>query len=233
MTNIEDAVIARLKKQGNTFEILVNCEKAIEFKHEKVELEDALVSDDIFKDVKKGEHASESDLSEIFGTTDVKEISKIIINDGEIQLTADYRNKIREEKKREIIDLVVRNGMDPKTGLPHPPQRIENAMNEAGVKIDEFKNAESQIKDIVRDLTVVLPISYELKKISFTVPAEFTGASYAVFKRYGKILREDWQNDGSLVVDVEVPAGLQNKLFDDINHLTQGRVESQIINKKE
>ena len=172
-------------------------------------------------------------MNEAFGTIDVKEISKAIINDGEIQLTTEYRNKLREDKKREVIDLIVRNGMDPKTSLPHPPQRIENAMEEAGVKIDEFKNAESQIKDIVRDLTVVLPIAYELKKISFTVPAEFTGAAYAVLKRYGKILKEDWQNDGSLVVNLEVPAGLQNKLFDDINHLTQGRVESQIIDNKE
>ena len=72
-----------------------------------------------------------------------------------------------------------------------------------------------------------------MKKISYTVPAEFTGSAYAVLKRNGKILKEDWQNDGSLVVNLEVPAGLQNKLFDDINHLTQGRVESQIIDNKE
>ncbi len=233
MTNIEDAVIARLKTHGQNFEILVDCEKAIEYKQGNAKLSDALVSDAIYKDTKKGEQASESDLKEIFGSDDVNLISEKIIKDGEIQLTTEYRTKLRDNKKKEVIDLIVRNAMDPKTGLPHPPQRIENAMNEAGIKIDEFKNAESQIKDIVRGMTSVLPISYELKRVAFTVPAEFTGASYAVFKRYGTILKEDWQNDGSLVVDVEVPAGLQNKLFDDINHLTQGRIESQIIEKKE
>ena len=232
MVNIEDAVTARLKKEGNNFEILVDCEKAVDFKYGKVSIEDVLVSDDIFKDVKKGEHASEHDLKNIFGTEDVKEISAEIIKKGEIQLTVEYKQKLRDNKKREIIDLIVRNAMDPKTGIPHPPQRIENAMNEVGAKIDEFKNAESQVKDIVKLLTEVLPISYELKKILFTVPAEFTGSSYPIFKRYGKILKEDWKNDGSLAVAVEVPAGLQNKLFDDINHLTQGRVESELMEKK-
>ncbi|MBT4334703.1 ribosome assembly factor SBDS [archaeon] len=232
MVNVEDSVIARLKKEGNTFEILVDCEKALEFKQGKIDLDEALVSDSIFKDIKKGEHASEHDLKNIFGTEDAKEVSAVIIKTGEIQLTVEYKQKIRESKKREIIDLIVRNAMDPKTGIPHPPLRIENAMNEVGAKIDEFKNAESQVKDIVKLLTEVLPISYELKKILFTVPAEFTGGSYPIFKRYGRILKEDWKNDGSLAVAVEVPAGLQNKLFDDINHLTQGRVESELMEKK-
>ena len=42
MIDINKAVIARLKKGGENFEVLVDCDKAIEFKSGNVELEDAL-----------------------------------------------------------------------------------------------------------------------------------------------------------------------------------------------
>ena len=56
--NVADAVICRLKKSGLNFEILVDCDKAMAFKHGKeIDVEDIVVGDEIFKDIKKGEHA--------------------------------------------------------------------------------------------------------------------------------------------------------------------------------
>src|SRR3989344_2855379 len=105
MTSIEKAVIARLRKSGLNFELLVDCEKAVGFKSGKnVSLNDVVVSDRIYKDSKKGFVASESDIKKVFNTTDFESVANKIIKEGEVQLTAEYRNKLREEKRRMVID---------------------------------------------------------------------------------------------------------------------------------
>jgi len=231
MTDLESSVIARLRKNGNEFEILVDCDKAMEFKKGSGSLDDVLVTTDIFKDVKKGEHASEHEIERIFGTDDKKKVAEIILKQGDIQLTAEYKNKLREQKRKQIITLISRNSIDPKTNLPHPPQRIENALKEVKVHIDEFKNAEEQIQDIVKQLSGVLAIRYEIKTLSITIPAEFGGKSYPILKRYATVIKEKWLNDGSLSVEVEVPAGLQNELFDNLNNMAHGRIEVSEVKK--
>ena len=149
MIDINKAVIARLKKGGENFEVLVDCDKAIEFKSGNVELEDALASDKVYKDAKKGERAPEKEMYKLFDTEDNKEIIALILKKGEIQLTVEHKNRLREEKRKKIINLIHRNAVDPKTNLPHPPKRIENAMEETKVHIDEFKSAEEQVKEVV------------------------------------------------------------------------------------
>ena len=39
--------------------------------------------------------------------------------------------------------------MDPKTKAPHPRQRIELAMDQAGIHIDPFKSISEQVKTII------------------------------------------------------------------------------------
>ena len=232
MSDISESVLARISKQGKHFEVLVDLEKAVDFKHGKVELDEVLVSDDIFKDSKKGLHASEDDMKAAFGTDDKNEVIGKIIKNGELQLTAEYKNNLREEKKKQVIQLIHRNAVDPKTGYPHPIERLENAVNDIGIHFDEFKTAEDQIQEVLKKLREVLPISFEIRELSIKVPGQFGGQSFPILKKYSKVLKEDWQTDGSLSVLIEIPAGMQNELFDKLNDLTHGQVESKIISKR-
>ena len=225
MTDVGSSVIARIKKQDSNFEVLVDCEKAIAFKAGESTLDEALVTNDIFKDIKKGEHASENLLETIFGTTDKNKVAEIIIKEGEIQLTTGYKGKLREQKRKQIINLIARDSVDPKTNLPHPPQRIENALDEIRVSINEFKSAEEQVQEIVNKIRGILPISYEIKMLAIKIPSQFSGQSYSILKKFGNLIKEDWLSDGSLLITVEVPAGLQNDLFDSLNNLTHGQIE--------
>ncbi|GAG35091.1 unnamed protein product, partial [marine sediment metagenome] len=185
MTSIDEAVIARLKIKGQSFEILVDCDKAIEFRAGKCSLDDALVTDDIFKNVKQGEKAPENEMEKIFKTEDKKRIAEEIIRKGEIQLTTDHRNKLREEKRKRLIELIHRNAIDSKTGLPHPAQRIELAINEAKVHIDEFKKAEEQVQDVLEKIRPILPIRFEIWEIAVKIPAQYAAQSYRILKTYG------------------------------------------------
>jgi len=229
MVNIDDAVVAKLKIGANVFEILVDCEKALELRKGKdIDLDDILATDDIFKDVKNGEHAS--NLMKFFNTEDKKEIAKKIIKEGEIQLTSEYKKKLRDKKRKQIVNNIHRNAVDPNTGLPHPPQRIEMALDESKVNIDEFKPIEEQLKNILPKLRAILPLKYEMREIAIKIPRDYAGKCYNILKQYGKLLKDEWQNDGSLVAVVEVPAGVQEEFFDKLNGLAHGEVESKILN---
>ena len=233
MVDVDKAVIARLKKEQDIFEILVDCDKALELKTGKsIGLDEVLATNEVYKDVKKGERASDHEIEKIFGTSDIRDVAKQIIQEGEIQLTAEHKNKIREEKRRQIVNLIHRNAIDPKTGLPHPPQRIENAMGEAKVHVDEHKSAEEQVESILEKIRPIIPIKFELREIEIIIPPQYGGQSYHILKKYGKLLKDNWQNDGSLMVIIEIPSGIQEDLFLELNNLAHGEVESKILKVK-
>ncbi len=227
MIDINKAVIARLKKGGENFEVLVDLDKALDFKKGKVNVEEALAAEYIYKDAKKGMKASEHEMEKFFDATDVKKVAEIIIKNGEMHLTAEHKNKLREEKRKKIIELIRRNAIDSRTGLPHPLIRIENAMEEAKVAIDEFKSAEEQIEDVLDKLRAIIPIKFELKKLQLNIPSKYAGNCYPIIKKFGKVLNESWESNGNLSLEVEIPGGMVEEFYDKLNNLTHGEMESK------
>lgn len=232
MVDVDKAVIARLSKQGKNFEILVDCDKALEFREGNAKLDEALATDDVYSDVKQDEKPSEEELKEVFNTTDMKEIAAAILKHGEIQLTTEHRNKLREQLRNKIIELIRRNSVDSRTNLPHPRERIERAFEEKKVRIDEFKTAEQQMRDVAREIHDILPLKFEVRELSVKIPAEFAGKVFGSIKQLAKVLSSDWLNDGSLLARVEIPAGMQPDFEDQLNELTHGNVETKVINAR-
>lgn len=231
--DLDNAITVRLKKGNEHFEILVNdIEKAMQCKHGKLPIAEVLMTNDIYKDIKKGELASEHEITKLFKTSDIRKAAEAILKEGEIRITAEYKQKLRDEKRKAIVNLIHRNSIDTKTNKPHPLQRIENALEEAKVNIDYYKKPEEQVKEIVKQISHILPIKFETREISLRIPAQFAGKSFSIIKRYSQILRETWQSDGSLLVVIDIPAGMQAQLFDELNHLTHGHVESEVIKVK-
>ena len=230
MVSLDDAVIARLKKGEEHFEVLVDPYAAADLIDGKdINIMQNLAIDAIFKDSKKGTHASEESLQKNFGTDDVIEIAKKIILKGDIQLTTEQRHKMQKNKRNRIIDTIVRNAMDPKTKAPHPRQRIELAMDEARVHIDPFKPVNEQVKTVIDVLRPIMPISMELVRISVKIPSQYIGKAYGVARNYGTLEREDWQSDGSWIGIIRLPAGMQTDFYDKLNEVTKGDISTKIL----
>ncbi|AAM01599.1 ribosome assembly factor SBDS [Methanopyrus kandleri] len=231
--SLEDAVVARLEKGGERFEVLVDPEGARKFREgEDVDVEEILAVEQVFRDARKGERASEQAMEELFGTSDPIKVAEIVIKEGEIQLTAEQRRRMQEEVKRKIIHIIARRAVDPRTGAPHPPERIERAMEEAGVHIDPMKSAEEQVKDVIKQLRPVLPMKFEEVKVAIRIPAKYTGQAMGVVREFGDIEREEWQYDGAWVAVVRLPAGLQDEFFEKLNEITKGDFESKILERE-
>lgn len=225
--------VARLEKAGHKFEIVVDPDLAVEFRQNKeLDIRDILKSEKIFSDAHKGMVASEHLMEQVLGTRDTIEAAKIIIDKGQVQLTSEHRERMREEKRKRIIDSIHRNGVDPKTHLPHPLTRIENAFKEARIKIDENRTSEDQIQEVLKELRIILPIKFEVKEISVVITPEYAAKSYSIVKSFGTILKEDWLANGAWSVVLELPGGLETDFYDKINSLTHGNVETKVLKTK-
>ncbi|MHA1784275.1 MAG: ribosome assembly factor SBDS [Candidatus Helarchaeota archaeon] len=226
-------VIARLEKNKKRFEILVNPKKAWDYKEGKdIDIRDVLEGYIIFENVLRGEKATNDDLQFSFQTDDVFEIAKEIIQEGEIQITEEMRQEYTKELRKKIINFISKNCINPQTNLPHPPDRIERAMQEAKVSIRNTKeDISEQAKRIIRQLEAIIPIRMESYSMAIRIPAEYTGKAYSVVSKYSSISKDEWQSDGSWIAVVELPAGLQATLNKELNSLTKGKFEIKKLKK--
>ncbi len=223
--SVDKAVIARYEKFGKKFEILVDPERALDLKSGKnVDIDDVLATREIYEDAKKGLRAGEEDVEKVFGTGDVEKIAVIIIKKGEVQLTAEQRRKILDEKRRLIASIISKESINPQTNAPHTLERILNAMDLAKVNIDINKSAEEQVDDVLRELQRVIPIRFERLELQIKVPAQYSAKCYGVIKEFGKMKREEWLSDGSFLCIIDIPAGIKTDVFNKLNNLTHGDV---------
>jgi ribosome maturation protein SDO1 len=230
MVDLEDAIVARYESHGESFEILIDPAIVQKMKDGKeVNLFEHMVIDTIFKNAKKGTRAPEDKIKEIFGTTDTTEVAKTIILKGEVQLTTEQRKIMQENKRKRIVEYIARNAMNPQTGTPHPPARIETAMEEAKIHIDPFKSVEAQVPAVMNALRPLIPIKFDKVRIAVKVSGEDYGRCYEDFKHFGKLTKEEWQKDGSWIGVIEMPAGLQTEFFEKVSNKTHGEAETKIL----
>ncbi|MBW2973633.1 ribosome assembly factor SBDS [Candidatus Woesearchaeota archaeon] len=220
---------AKLKKGSDIFEIVVDPDKAVAARQNPELTRDALMYPKIFSDAKKGMQASEDRMKHWFKTTDPIEVAKIILKEGNIQLTSEYRQKMLEQKKKQLINRIHKNGVDPRTKAPHPVTRIEAALDEAKIKIDEFKSVDAQLKEALKKLQPIIPIKFVVKEIEVTLPAEHASRAYAAVKMLGKILKESWNSDGSWTGVIEIPGGMEQECYDKLNKITHGGLQAKVI----
>ncbi len=230
MVRLEDAVVARYEYKGHHFEILIDPNIIDAVKDGKIKnIVDYMVIDQVFKDARKGDKIGEEVLKDVFGTTDINEIARTIISKGQVQLTTEQRRKMLEDKKKQIVSEIAKNAINPQTNTPHPPQRIEKAIEEAKVHIDPFKSVQEQIPGVIKAISRLIPIKIEKLKIEIKVSGEAYGKIYQDIIRMGNLVREEWLDNGSWVGVVEIPAGMQTEFFDMLNKKLHGNLESRIL----
>ncbi|HZY91228.1 MAG TPA: ribosome assembly factor SBDS [Thermoplasmata archaeon] len=230
MVKVEDAVVARWETQGSRFEVLVDPTAVQDLKDGKtVDLSDKLALDQVFKDAKKGDKISAEHLERTFHTRDLTEIARQIILKGEVQVTTDQRHKLQEAKHRQIVATIARNAMNPQTGAPHPPARIEAAMTEAKVHVDPFRPADAQVQEILTKLRPIIPIRFDTVRVKIHLPAQHFPRVIGDLKGLGKLSDEQWLSDGSWSAILEIPAGVQTELYEKLNARTKGAAETALV----
>jgi ribosome maturation protein SDO1 len=163
-----------------------------------------------------------------FKTTDSIAIATTMLQKGELNLTTDQRRKMVSEKRKQIVDNIAKTYVDPRSHLPHPPLRIEQAMDDARVSIDPFRNTDEQIKEIIEQLRSIIPLKSENMLLEILVPAQFAAQSYTVLKSFGTLKKEEWQSNGALKVILDIPAAARANVMDRLGSVTKGTASIEV-----
>ncbi len=229
MTTLDKALIAHIEIGGERFEIFVDPELGLAYKQGgKKELNNVLVVEDVFKHARNSERHKGEALRKAFGTEDIYAVADAILKRGELALTTDQKRKMVEDKRKQIAALISREATDPRTAAPLPLVRITQAMDAVRLDIDPFKDAAAQVDAVVSALRLTLPIKFERKRVACRIGPEFAQKTYGMLKNYG-IQKEEWAKDGSLIVVIEMPAGLMGEFFDRLNKATAGQAQTKMI----
>jgi ribosome maturation protein SDO1 len=226
----EKFTVARLTKDDEHFEILVKPQKALEYRNGKTSaITEVLAAETIFSDANKGTRISEEAMNKVFKTIDPLKIADEILKKGTLQLTTDQRRKMVDDKRRQIIDFIARQAVDPKTNLPHPPARIENAMEQIRYPIDPYKPMDEQARDIVKLLRPILALKIEQVTVAITIPSQYASRTYGTIKAFGTLKREEWRGDGSWYGEIEMPAGAYASVLNRLGDTTKGSGEAKLL----
>ena len=224
-----DATVVKFSFEGEKFEILVKPDLALDYKlGKKKDLSSILVSDEIYTDSSKGTRASTEKLLKAFKTDDATIIAEKILQKGDLNLTTDQRRKMIEQKRKQIVEFVAKTYVDPRSHLPHPPLRIEQAMKDAKVSVDPQKNVDEQVKDIVEKLRSIIPLKSENLDLEIIIPAQYAAKSYSVLKSTGTLKKEDWLTNGSLKAILEIPAAARPNVIDRLGSITKGTATVEV-----
>ena len=148
----------RLTIEGDHYEILVYPDPALNYRAGKnVDPTQVIAVDEVFTDSSRGLRASEEKMKKHFGTDDHAKAALEVLKRGELQLTQDQRKRLTEEKRKQVVNVIAKNYVDPRTRLPHPPVRIEQAMQDARVTIDPFKDVNEQTKEVLEKIRLDHP----------------------------------------------------------------------------
>jgi len=236
VVSLDNAVVARLSRFGTDYQILCDPEGS-EAVLEKlrvgdvpdIEISAIMAIDDVFTHHADGTRASDEELEKAFNTTDVVTVARRILKEGEIQLTSEQRKKMTEQKYNRVLGYIMKHAWNPQTRTPHPRERIERALVEAKFRVDPMRHIEEQAQEALQKLRPLLPIAFEKVRVAIRVPAEHTGTAYGVVRSVGDMQKEEWQNDGSLIAVIEIPAGSQTEVYDRLNQVTHGSVETKLL----
>jgi ribosome maturation protein SDO1 len=227
---VDKASVVRYSFEGEKFEILVKPDPALEYKlGKRKDISTILVSDEIYSDSSKGTRASTEKLLKAFKTEDATAIAEKILQKGDLNLTTDQRRKMISEKRKQIVNYISKTFVDPKSHLPHPPLRIEQAMEDGRISIDPHKHADEQVKDIVEKLRSIIPLKSENLVLEIIVPAQFASQSYSVLKSTGTLQKEEWQSNGSLKAILEIPAAARPNVIDRLGSITKGTASVEVV----
>ena len=222
--------IAKLRSGKLFFETMVDLDSAMKLrKGEDVSLGDVIRDSAVYTNLGKGMKAGSAELEQAFGTSEFEKVVGQIVKKGIIEVSQEFRDEALEARRKQVVDFLVRNAVDGQSGRPFTPETIENALRDAGAKI-ENKNVDQQINGIVDSLKRVLPLKIETKKLKITIPAMHTGKAYGIVSEYKE--KEEWLGNGDLQITLNIPVGIQMEFYDKLNGVTHGSAITEEIKEE-
>ncbi len=213
-------IIVRLKKEKNTFEIIVNHGTVQKWRDGNLGWSKVPATDMIFKNSSKGDRYTSKELKSAFGTDNIDECMQNIARRGIIQLTAQDRKDKITQKRKQIVQFIHKYYTDPKTSRPHPVQRIDNAITQVKYNVDMDIPVEKQVQVVVKKLPGVLTIRKSVVEGALIIPNQHMGKVSGIINKWATIRSQSYLADGCHT-NVEMIPGDYDALINELSSATK------------
>lgn len=142
-----------MQRHGKRFEVACYRNKILNYRQGiETDLSEVLQTDRVFTNVSKGQFASSKDLQTAFGTTDQEEVCKIILDNGQIQVSDLERNATLENTAREVANMVASKCVHPDSNRQYTVTQIRDAMKKAEFSVQPVtsRTVKQQFLDCVK-----------------------------------------------------------------------------------
>lgn len=155
------------------------------------DLQEVLQSNTIFLNVSKGNVAAEKDLVAAFGTDDLNAIAQLILEKGELQVSAKEREHEADNKFKDIACVIAEKCINVETKRPFPVGTIEQCLRDIHFSIHPTKSAKQQALEAIRELEKTLPIQRASMRLRILLPTKVGKAVKAKLAPLWKTLEDE------------------------------------------
>lgn len=119
-----------------------------------------LITDDtIYKDVKKGNVASEKDIEKALGSpTSINDAIEYLLQKGDYQITSKERQEMNVERRNQLLEHFHQYYLDPKTDSPYPISTLDATFVQIKAKVNYEVSFNRNAEDIRKAMLGILPI---------------------------------------------------------------------------
>jgi len=148
--NDQQNTVVKYKK----FELLCNPETVQPYRKGNKELAQVVAVEAIFTNASKGNVAKSKDLEKEFGTSIFEEVAEFMLKKGQSSLTTKELAELRDQKTKQVIDLIHKRFINPATKKPYSAHLIDRTLKEIRFVVDphvpatkQWEKCEKKFKD--------------------------------------------------------------------------------------
>ena len=171
-------------------------------------MDDVLQTTTIFSNVSKGVLAKREDLLEAFGTDDEAVICKIILADGELQVSDKERKVELDTLFRDVASILSEKCVNPDTNRPYTISMLERALRDVHYSVDPKRPAKTQALEALPLLQSRFPIERARMRLHIVCPMSSREELNELMSQRGAVIEElDLEGNGMLTMRCLVDPG--------------------------
>lgn len=224
LTNV---ATVRMSKGGKRFEIACYRNKVVNYRQGvETDLSEVLQTERVFTNVSKGEFAKSKDLAKVFGTSDEEEISKLILEKGDLQVSDLERTQQIESVSRDIATWISEHCVHPVTQRPYTIPQIRQAMKQAEYTIHPSRSLKKQYLDCYKRMEEkgVIQIVRAKMQLQLVYLGDMDEAVKQTFDEHN-IHPSETSKEGDSVVATLLVDPSRYRVLEDLSKKVSGRLE--------
>ena len=162
--------VVRLSRGGHRFEVACYRNKIVNYRQgTETDLSEVLQTDRVFTNVSRGEFANKKILQKVFGTADETQVCKLVLDEGDVQVSDMERSARLESTAREVASMVSERCVHPDSRRPYTVTQVRDAMRIAGFMVHPTHGAKQQFLDCVKLLRRTGALDVERAKMELAL----------------------------------------------------------------